>query len=82
MYITKKICWIRQVPAMQQPIQRPGREGGEKHEIYVAVFGHHLFYDLFLQVRGWPSRPPGSATAIIDKRCGEIFKQFMLELIL
>ena len=39
-----------------------GRVGGaKKHEIYVAAFGSHLFYDLFLQ--GWggamaPSAPP------------------------
>ena len=41
-----------------------GRVGGEKHEIYMAAFGSHLFYDLFLQdLRGpWPPRPPGSAT--------------------
>ena len=25
------------------------RAGGEKHEIYAAVFGGHLFYELFLQ---------------------------------
>ena len=36
-------------------------EGGKKHEIYVAAFGGHLFYDLFVQ--GWrgamaPSAPP------------------------
>ena len=42
------------------------RGGAEKHEIYVAAFGGHLFYDLFLQGQGghgppWP--PPGSATA-------------------
>ena len=38
-------------------------EGGEKHEIYMAAFGDHLFYDLFLQDQGgWPPRPPGSAT--------------------
>ena len=32
------------------------RGGGEKHEIYAAVFGVHLFYDLFLQGwgRAWP----------------------------
>ena len=40
-------------------------EGGKKHEIYMAAFGGHLFYDLFVQ--GWgggmaPSAPPGSAT--------------------
>ena len=39
--------------------------GGKKHEIYVAAFGGHLFYDLFVQ--GWggmaPSVPPGSATS-------------------
>ena len=47
----------------QHRIQRPGGgEGGrcEKHEIYVAAFGGHLFYDLFVQ--GWggmaPSAPP------------------------
>ena len=39
--------------------------GGKKHEIYVAAFGGHLFYDLFVQ--GWGDgplgTPPGSATA-------------------
>ena len=32
----------------------------EKHEIYAAEFGGHLFYDLFLQGRGshGPPRPP------------------------
>ena len=45
-------------------IQRPGG-GDKKHEIYVAAFGGHLFYDLFVQ--GWgqamaPRHPPGSAT--------------------
>ena len=28
---------------------RVGGGGGKKHEIYVAAFGGHLFYDLFLQ---------------------------------
>ena len=27
-------------------------EGGKKHEIYVAAFGSHLFYDLFVQGLG------------------------------
>ena len=40
--------------------------GGKKHEIYVAAFGGHPFYDLFVQ--GWgamaPSAPHGSATAL------------------
>ena len=43
----------------QHRIQRQGR-GAKKHEIYVAAFGGHLFYDLFVQ--GWgghgPSVPP------------------------
>ena len=30
--------------------------GGKKHEIYVAAFGGHLFYDLFFQGRGAGSR--------------------------
>ena len=35
------------------------RVGGQKHEIYVAAFGGHLFYDLFSQGRGGlPPRPP------------------------
>ena len=39
------------------------RGGAEKHEIYAAAFGGHLFYDLFSQSWGaWPPRPPGSAT--------------------
>ena len=29
--------------------------GGKKHEIYVAAFGGHLFYDLFVQ--GWGGGP-------------------------
>ena len=35
------------------------RGQAEKHEIYAATFGGHLFYDLFIQVRGgaWPPRP-------------------------
>ena len=38
------------------------RVGTEKHEIYVAAFGGHLFYDLFSQNRGEGGPcPPGSA---------------------
>ena len=40
--------------------------GAEKHEIYAAAFGGHLFYDLFLQGRGRgmdPSAYSGSAAA-------------------
>ena len=34
--------------------------GSKKHEIYVAAFGGHLFYDLFVQGLGgaWHPRPP------------------------
>ena len=35
--------------------------GAEKHEIYAAAFGSHLFYDLFSQGQGGHG-PPGSAT--------------------
>ena len=47
----------------QHQIQRLGG-GAKKHEIHVAVFGGHLFYDLFVQGGGAmaPSAPPGSAT--------------------
>ena len=36
------------------------RGGGEKHEIYMAAFGGHLFYDLFSQGRegGMPPSAP------------------------
>ena len=36
------------------------RGGAEKHEIYAAAFGGHLFYDLFLQGQGGngPLAPP------------------------
>ena len=34
-----------------------GGWGGKKHEIYVAFFDDHLFYDLFLQGRRVPTRP-------------------------
>ena len=45
--------------------------GGKKHEIYMAAFGGHLFYDLFVQ--GWGGHgplgtPPGSATEHVDLR--------------
>ena len=30
-----------------------GGEGAKKHEIYMATFGSHLFYDLFVQGWGW-----------------------------
>ena len=47
-----------------------GEGGGKKHEIYVAAFGGHLFYDLFVQ--GWGRHgplgtPPGSATDLVVK---------------
>ena len=43
------------------------RGGAEKHEIYAAAFGGHLFYDLFSQGQGGhgPLAPPGSATALL-----------------
>ena len=31
--------------------------GGKKHEIYVAAFDGHLFYDLFVQGLGGPWLP-------------------------
>ena len=45
-------------PAMHNPsIGSSGRVGGaKKHEIYVATFGGHLFYDLFVQ--GWGGHGP------------------------
>ena len=39
---------------------RGGR--GKKHVIYVATFGGHLVYDLFLQGQGHGPSPPRSAT--------------------
>ena len=59
--------------------------GAEKHEIYVAAFGGHIFYDLFSQ--GPLAPPPGSATDIpegiesnvmfmdfVARRCRFVFK--------
>ena len=46
---------------MMVTVADPGKGGGaEKHEIYAAAFGGHIFYDLFLQGQGgpWPPRPP------------------------
>ena len=54
---------------MQQlRIQWPGEGGVEKHEIYVAAFSGHLFYDLFSQGQGGhgPLAPPGSATVQLN----------------
>ena len=56
----------------------PGRRA-EKHEIYAAKFGSHLFYDLFLQGRvggrghGPLGPPPGSATDSKDRISGNRF---------
>ena len=36
--------------------------GGEKHEIYAATFGGHLFYDIILQGQGGGGRWPPSAS--------------------
>ena len=53
--------------AASDPAPGWGR-GGKKHEIYVAAFGGHLFYDLFVQ--GWGrghgslGTLPGSATVM------------------
>ena len=67
----------------QHRIQRLGR-GGKKHEIYVATFGGHLFYDLFLQGGGGHGplgTPPGSATEGIRLEISSylIFKQTVLQ---
>ena len=35
------------------------RGGAEKHEIYAAAFGGHLFYDLFSQGQGGGHGPLG-----------------------
>ena len=35
-------------------------EGAKKHEIYVAAFGGHLFYDLFVQGWGGDHGPLGT----------------------
>ena len=39
-------------------IQRQGRGGAEKHEIYAAAFGGHHFYDLFWQDWEWGRHGP------------------------
>ena len=57
--------WVTKSPQIQHRIQWLAK----KHEIYVAAFGSHLFYDLFLQGLGGamaPSAPPESATEIIN----------------
>ena len=55
-------------------------KGDEKHEIYGAVFGGHLFYDLFLEGSGGEHgapRPPGSATG----KCAMKQKQLQIFII-
>ena len=63
---------------IQHRIQRLGGAGVKKHEIYVAAFCSHLFYDLFLQgfwEGAWPPwHPSGSATAITDVQPGNAVK--------
>ena len=52
--------------------------GGKTHAIYVAAFGGHLFYDLFVQGLGegaWPPRhPPGSATGAFPIAYVEVYE--------
>ena len=61
-YFTNSKCLLYCGPSVVDPL---AKLRAEKHEIYAAVFGGHLFNDLFLQGRGMvrllPS-PPGSAT--------------------
>ena len=52
--------------------------GAEKHEIYAAAFGGHLFYDLFLQGQGgpWPPWPPLDLLLIEYRNFGLILNNF------
>ena len=52
--------------ADQWRIQRLGK-GGEKHEIYAAAFGSHLFYDLFSQGRGVMAPSPSLVPLLLIK---------------
>ena len=52
---------------------------GKKQEIYMAAFGSHLIYDLF--VHGWGDHgplgiPPGSATAAFQGQNHKRFSEF------
>ena len=49
-------------PHFHKPAWDPAARwgGGKKHEIYVAAFGGHLFYDLFLQGLGGGHGPLGT----------------------
>ena len=66
LYLLKRITWhfyshwVLQPVYTKRSIGSSGRVGrGEKHEIYAAAFGDHLFYDLFLHGLGvaWSPRP-------------------------
>ena len=43
----------------------------EKHEIYAAAFGGHLFNDLFLQGRGRGACPPRPLHPLLPYQLGE-----------
>ena len=60
---------------------RASGRGAEKHEIYVAAFGSHLFYDLFLQGRGSHGPPPDPLLiTIANHRCIGIAKRTIIVL--
>ena len=67
--------WFIGCTLQQHRIQQLGG-GAKKHEIYVAAFGGHLFYDLFVQ--SWeghgPLSTPGSATASNPGSLGALFE--------
>ena len=74
--------WVNQFNVTSCGSSGRVRGGGEKHEIYAAAFGGHLFYDLFLQGRGgpWPPRPPpGSATGYALHVSATTLKQAQLK---
>ena len=58
--IAEKHEQMRNVTSSGSSSRVEGGGGAEKHEIYAAKFGGHLFYDLFLQGRGGhgPLGPP------------------------
>ena len=62
-------------------IQRPGKGGAEKYEIYAATFGGHLFYDLFSKGGGhFPHRPPAGSATECNVNVSLAFVKYFLKL--
>ena len=72
---TKDVMVVTQTKNLYYSSGSSGRVkgGGEKHEIYVAAFGGHLFNDLFSQGRGGGMAPSASPDPLLIINTEKLF---------